>query len=170
MEAKVERKCRISENIEKVLNTQIANEMRNYFIYRSMANCMEYKGWKGSVKLYKAHALEEKDHAERIIQYMQDRDCLPQIPAVSAPQKEYEDIKDIILKTDALEQRTTGEWKLIASAAMKESDLLTFELSQWFLNEQTSEEKDSNYWVNRVEMLESTGAPLYYLDKEMEEA
>ena len=169
METKIVRKARISEEIEKVLNQQIANEMRNSFIYRSMANCLEYKGWKGAVKLYKAHSDEERGHAEKIIQYMQDRDCIPQIPAVEAPQKEYVDIKDIILKTDLLEQKTTKEWREIASKVSKE-DLLTFEMSQWFLLEQIQEESSSNYWVNRVSMLESTGAPLYHLDKEMEES
>lgn len=169
METKIVRKARISEEIEKVLNQQIANEMRNSFIYRSMANCLEYKGWKGAVKLYKAHSDEERGHAEKIIQYMQDRDCIPQIPAVEAPQKEYVDIKDIILKTDLLEQKTTKEWREIASKVSKE-DLLTFEMSQWFLLEQIQEESSSNYWVNRVSMLESTGAPLYHLDKEMDKA
>lgn len=158
---------RLSDSLEKILNLQIANEMRNSFVYRSMANCSEQKGWKGVVKLYKKHSLEEKDHAERIIQYMQDRDCLPEIPSVVAPQKEYEGIKDIILKTDLLERKTTTEWKLIASTAMKEGDILTFELSQWFIHEQTSEEKDSSYWVNRLQLLESTNTPLYFLDKEM---
>lgn len=162
-------KNRISENVEKILNSQIANETRNAAIYRAMANCMEYDGWKGPVKLYKAHSEEEKQHAERIIQYMQNRDCLPQIPAVIAPQKEYEGIKDIILKTDELEIKTTAEWKAITSVAMKENDLLTFELCQWFLNEQIQEESESNYWVNRMELLEKNGASLYFLDDEMGE-
>lgn len=170
METKIVRKARISEEIEKVLNQQIANEMRNSFIYRSMANCLEYKGWKGAVKLYKAHSDEERGHAEKIIQYMQDRDCIPQIPAVVAPQKEYEGIKDIILKTDALEQRTTKEWVVISATAIKEGDKLTYDIAQWFTTEQIQEESASNYWVNRVSILESTGAPLYHLDKEMEES
>ena len=158
---------RISDNIEKILNAQIANEMNNSFVYRAMANCMEYNGWNGTVKLYKKHSDEERDHAEKVIQYMQDRDCLPQIPSVPVPQKEYEGIKDIILKTDELEVKTTKQWKEIANAAMKEADLLTFELAQDFIKEQIEEEASSNYWVNRMEMLETTGAPLYHLDEEM---
>lgn len=170
METKIERKARFSEKIEKLLNAQIANEMRNSFIYRAMANCMEYKGWKGPVKLYKAHSDEERSHAEKIIQYMQDRDCIPQIPAVEAPQKEYIDIKDIILKTDLLERKTTKEWIVISSAAITEGDKLTYDIAQWFTTEQIQEEADSNYWISRVSMLESTSAPLYHLDKEMGEA
>ena len=154
------RLARISESIEKILNQQIANEMTNSFVYRSMANCMEYNGWNGTVKLYKKHSDEGRDHAEKVIQYMQDRDCLPQIPTVLAPKKEYDGIKDIILKTDELEIKTTKQWKEIAALAMKETDLLTFEFAQWFINEQIQEEFESDYWVNRVEMLELTKAAL----------
>lgn len=165
MESK--RRARFSEQVEGILNMQIANEIRNSFIYRSMANCMEYNGFDGAVKLYKKHSDEERDHAERVIKYMQDRDCLPKIPSVEAPQKEYESIKDIILKTDEVEKKTSEEWRKISLMALQEKDMLTFEMSQWFLNEQTQEESESNYWVNRMQMLEKTGAPLYYLDEEM---
>lgn len=166
------RKKRISDEIEKLLNAQIVNETINSSIYRAMANCLEYNGWDGAVKLYKKHSDEERGHAEKIIQYMQDRDCLPQIAGIPAPQKEYKGIKEIIIKTDELEQQTTAQWKKIASVAIspEEKDILTFEIAQWFLNEQIEEEAGSSYWVNRVEMFEATNKPLGDLDKEMEKA
>lgn len=163
------RKKRISDEIEKLLNAQIVNETINSSIYRAMANCLEYNGWDGAVKLYKKHSDEERGHAEKIIQYMQDRDCLPQIAGIPAPQKEYSGIKEIILKTDELEQQTTKQWRDIASSCMKEGDILTFEIAQWFLNEQIEEEAGSNYWINRVEMFETTNKPLGDLDEEMED-
>ena len=35
---------RLSDNIEKILNTQIVNEGYSSAIYRAMANCLEYNG------------------------------------------------------------------------------------------------------------------------------
>ena len=158
---------RISDNIEKILNTQIANEMNSSILYRAMGNCLEYNGWVGASKLWKKYSTEETGHAEKIINYMQDRDCMPIIPATTLPQQKFEGIEDIVAKSDEHEILISNQWKKIASEAMKEADLMTFELAQWFIKEQTSEEKKMIYWKDRIEVLKSTNTPLYFIDKEM---
>ena len=50
---------RISDNIEKILNAQIANEMNSSILYRAMGNCLEYNGWVGASKLWKKYSTEE---------------------------------------------------------------------------------------------------------------
>ena len=158
---------RISDAIEKILNQQIKNEMNSYTLYRAMGNCLEYSGWNGASKLWKKYADEEKGHAEKIISFMQDRDCLPQIPSTDQPQKEFKGIKEIVIASDEHEKTITKNWKEIASMAMKETDLMTFELASWFIQEQREEEMKMIYWIDRLEILETTGAPLYHLDEEM---
>lgn len=158
---------RLSDNIEKILNTQIVNEGYSSAIYRAMANCLEYNGWVGAAKLWKKYSSEEMAHYEKIISYMQDRDCMPIIPATTLPQQKFDGIEDIVAKSDEHEILITSQWKKIASEAMKEADLMTFELAQWFIKEQTSEEKKMIYWKDRIEVLKSTNTPLYFIDKEM---
>ena len=161
---------RISDNIEKILNAQIANEMNSSALYRAMGNCLEYNGWVGAAKLWKKYSVEETGHAEKIINYMQDRDCMPIIPATTLPQQKFEGIEDIVAKSDEHEILVTSQWKKIASEAMKEADLMTFELAQWFVNEQIEEEAKMIYWLDRIEMYKKTNKPLSDLDKEMEKA
>ena len=151
---------RISKEIEKILNAQIKNEMNSYILYRAMSNCLEYSGWEGASKLWKKYADEENGHAEKIIDYMQERDCKPQIPLTVQPPKDFEGIKSIVDKSDKHEIKITGDWKEIAKAAIKESDFLTFELAQDFLKEQREEEAKMIYWIDRISVLESTGASL----------
>jgi ferritin len=160
---------RLSAPIEKILNTQIANELNSEKLYRAMGNCMEYSGWNGAAKLWKKYASEEHGHAEKIISFMQDLDCLPQISATIEPQKKFEGIKDIVLKSDEHEWLITTQWKTIAQTALKENDLLTFGLAQEFIKEQVEELAKTNYWVNRIEMFELTNKPLGDLDDEMGE-
>ena len=62
---------RISDNIEKILNAQIANEMNSSALYRAMGNCLEYNGWVGAAKLWKKYSTEETGHAEKL-QKMKD--------------------------------------------------------------------------------------------------
>lgn len=161
------KESRISKNIETILNSQIANEMNSSKLYRAMSNCLEYSGWEGAAKLWKKYASEENEHAEKIISYMQDRDCKPQIPLTMLPPQDFEGIKTIVVKSDAHEIKITNDWKEIAKSAMKEFDMLTFELAQDFLKEQREEEAKLIYWMDRISVLESTNTPLYFLDKEM---
>ena len=161
---------RLSDNIEKILNTQIANEMNSSALYRAMGNCLEYNGWVGAAKLWKKYSIEETGHAEKIINYMQDRDCMPIIPATTLPQQKFEGIEDIVAKSDEHEILVTSRWKKIASEAMKAAVLMSFELAQWFVNEQIEEEAKMIYWLDRIEMYKKTNKPLSDLDKEMEKA
>lgn len=160
---------RLSDNIEKILNTQIVNEGYSSAIYRAMANCLEYNGWVGAAKLWKKYSSEEMAHYEKIISYMQDRDCMPIIPAIPQPQYKYEGIKNIVELSDKHEIDVSGQWKKIASEAMKESDLMTFELAQWFIGEQTEEEAKMIYWLDRIDMYEKTNKSLGDIDEEMED-
>ena len=161
------KESRISKNIETILNSQIANEMNSSKLYRSMSNCLEYSGWEGAAKLWKKYADEENEHAEKIISYMQDRDCKPIIPLTVQPPKDFAGIKSIVQQSDKHEVKITNDWKEIAKSAMKEFDFMTFELAQWFIKEQTEEEAKMIYWIDRISVLESTNTPLYFLDKEM---
>lgn len=163
------KESRISKNIETILNSQIANEMNSYKLYRAMSSWLEYSGWDGAAKLWKKYAAEENDHAEKIIDYMQSRDCKPQIPLTMQPPKDFEGIESIANKSDKHEIKITDDWKKIAEESLKERDFLTFELAQDFLKEQREEEEKMIYWVDRIEVLKSTNTPLYFIDKEMGE-
>ena len=99
---------------------------------------------------------------------MQDRDCLPQIPATAQQPKEFEGIKGVINKSNEHEMSISANWKKIAGMAMKESDLMTFDLAQNFIREQIEEEAKTIYWVDRLSMYELTKKPLGDLDEEME--
>ena len=163
------KESRLNKNIETILNSQIANEMNSSKLYRSMSNCLEYSGWIGAAKLWKKYAEEENSHAEKVISYMQDRDCKPQIPLTILPPQDFEGIKVIVQQSDKHEIKITNDWKKIAEAGLNERDFLTFELAQEFLKEQREEEEKLVYWMDRISMLESTNTSLYFLDKEMEE-
>ena len=158
---------RLSPQIEKILNLQIANELNSSKLYRAMSNGLEYSGWNGAAKLWKKYAEEESKHAEKVIDYMQDLDCLPQIPATEMPPKEWDDIKVVAQKSYDHEWVITTQWKKIAAEAMKEADLLTFGLAQEFIKEQVEELRKSQYWLDRIEMFEKNGRPLGDIDDEM---
>ena len=92
---------------------------------------------------------------------------MPIIPATTLPQQKFEGIEEIVAKSDEHEILVTSQWKKIASEAMKEADLMTFELAQQFLLEQREEELKVIYWLDRIEMYKKTNKSLGDLDEEM---
>lgn len=158
---------RISDNVEAILNKQIKHEFDNSRLYLSMSQCLEFNGWFGAAKLWKKYSDEEIGHGEKIMSYMQDRDCKPTTPDTTQPTKDYKGIKEIVNLSDKREVETTAEWKNIAMTAWKEGDILTFNLAQVFLNEQVEEEAKTIYWRDRIVMYEMSNKPLGDIDKEM---
>lgn len=159
---------RISDAIENVLNSQIQHEYNNAKVYRAMANCLEFNGWSGAAKLWKVYSKEEIGHAEKIIEYMQDRDCQPIIPGIEMPIQKYKGIKEIVNLSNDKEITTTKQWTDIYTLALEEKDYLTMELAKEFLLEQREEEAKTIYWIDRIVMYESSNKSLGDIDKEME--
>lgn len=158
---------RISDSIEAILNKQIKHEFDNSRLYRAMSSCLEFNGWPGAAKLWKKYSDEEITHGEKIINYMQDRDCKPTIPDTTQPTKDYKGIEEIVNFSDKREIDTTKEWKDIYTLAFKEGDFLTVELARWFIKEQTEEEAKMIYWRDRIVMYKSSNKPLGDIDEEM---
>lgn len=160
-------KKRISDSIEKMINTQLQKELDSSMIYLSMAEWFEYNGWFGAAKLYRKYSAEEYEHMEKFKKYLQDRNAMPETPASTKQPVEYDGLKDIVQKTYDHEVQISAWISEIAKACLKESDLTTYQFLNWFINEQIEEESKALYWIDRIEMMEEQNASLYFLDEEM---
>ena len=159
---------RVSETIENLLNLQIQREEESSRLYRAMSQCLEFKGWLGSAKLYSKYADEEIIHMKKFYEYLQDRDAHPVTPILKQPQQEFKDIEEILTLSYEHEMQVTKWLSTIATTALSEKDMVTFEFMQWFLLEQREEELKFMDLINIKDVMKSTGTPLYFLDKELE--
>ena len=84
-------------------------------------------------------AVEERNHAMMLVQFLLDADQTVKIPAVEAPQTEFEDAVAPVALALEQEKRVTAQISALAALAREEGDLVGEEFLNWFLKEQREE-------------------------------
>ena len=84
-------------------------------------------------------AVEERNHAMMMVQYLLDADEEVVIPAVEAPQVAFSDVVEPVQLALDQEKRVTGQIQQLAVTAREEGDLVAEQFMHWFLQEQREE-------------------------------
>jgi ferritin len=84
-------------------------------------------------------ALEERDHAMMMVQYLIDADVAVEIPGVEAPTNDFDDIVAPVRLALDQEKRVTGQINELTALARAEHDYASDQFMQWFIKEQVEE-------------------------------
>ena len=84
-------------------------------------------------------AVEERNHAMMIVQYLLDADEQVVIPGVTAPQTEFADVVEPVRLALDQEKRVTQQISELVKLARSEGDLVGEQFLHWFLQEQREE-------------------------------
>ena len=84
-------------------------------------------------------AVEERNHAMMIVQYLLDADERVAIPGVAAPRTEFGDVVEPVRLALEQERRVTEQISALAQLARTEADLVGEQFLHWFLQEQREE-------------------------------
>ena len=84
-------------------------------------------------------AVEERNHAMMMVQYLLDADEDVVVPAVEAPQVWFPDVVAPVQLALDQEKRVTGQIQQLALTARDEGDLVAEQFMHWFLQEQREE-------------------------------
>ncbi len=121
------------------LNEQVAYEFAASQQYVAIAVWFDAE----TLPLLAAHfyrqALEERNHAMMIVQYLLDADHDVVIPAVEAPRTTFADAREPVALALEQEKRVTEQIAELARAAREENDLVGEQFMHWFLQEQREE-------------------------------
>jgi ferritin len=123
----------------EALNKQIANELAAAQQYKAAAIYYDMETLPQLAGFFYRQALEERNHAMMMVQFLIDTDEKPVIPAVDAPKMDFPDIVAPVAM--ALEQeKTVGEeindlFKLARESGYYQGE----QFLQWFIKEQVEE-------------------------------
>jgi ferritin len=96
-------------------------------------------------------AVEERNHAMMIVQYLLDADETVTIPGVDAPQAVFADVVEPVRLALEQEQRVTEQIKALVQLARSEGDLVGEQFLHWFLQEQREEVSSMSALLTVVE-------------------
>lgn len=121
------------------LNEQVAHELAASNQYVAVAVYFDSE----TLPLLAAHfyrqALEERNHALMIVQYLLDAGQPVRIPAVAEPTNTFDDaVAPVALALDQ-EKTVTEQIVRLAALAREENDLVGAQFLDWFLKEQREE-------------------------------
>jgi bacterioferritin B len=121
------------------LNEQIGHEFAASQQYIAIAVYYDDETLAQLAAHFYRQAVEERNHAMMIVQYLLDADLPVKIPAVEAPQTDFEDAVTPIALALEQEKRVTEQISALARLAREEDDLVGAQFLDWFLKEQREE-------------------------------
>jgi bacterioferritin B len=128
-----------AETFVSRLNEQIANEFAAHQQYVACAVYYDAETLPQLARFFYRQALEERDHAMMMVQYLIDADAEVTIPGVAAPQTSFGDIVEPISLALDQEKRVSDQINGLAATAREASDFTSEQFTQWFIKEQVEE-------------------------------
>jgi ferritin len=96
-------------------------------------------------------AVEERNHAMMLVQFLLDADEPVRVPGVEAPKTEFKDAVEPVALALEQEKRVTGQISALAALAREEGELVGEEFLNWFLKEQREEVSSMSDLLKLVE-------------------
>lgn len=157
----------LTKNIQNMLNEQVKREAYAAFFYFSMGSWMDRNGYEGTAKFMYSQADEEMEHMKKIFHYINNAGGDAIVPSIDQPPKNFDSYKQIIEKSFENEQSVTKAIHEIVEACLNERDYTTFNLMQWYVDEQLEEENLFSTVLDKLNMLKDEQNGLYLLDQEL---
>jgi len=133
------------------LNEQIGHELAASQQYLAIAVYYDDDTLPRLATFFYAQALEERNHALMMVQYLLDAGVAAPIPGVSAPLSDFSDVVAPVHLALAQERRVTEQINALAAIARAEGDYTSEQFMQWFIKEQVEEVATMNDLLKVVE-------------------
>ncbi|WP_205470975.1 ferritin [Nocardioides sp. SYSU D00038] len=121
------------------LNVQIGNELAAHNQYLACAVHYDAETMPQMAAFFYRQALEERDHAMMMVQYLLDTDAPVTIPGVEAPISTFDGVVAPVELALAQEKRVTEQINDLLRIAREEYDFASEQFMQWFIKEQVEE-------------------------------
>ena len=121
------------------LNAQVAYEYAASQQYVAIAVHYDAQTLPRLAAHFYRQAVEERNHAMIIVQYLLDADEAVTIPGVEAPKTSFADVVEPVRLALDQERRVTEQISELVKLARSEGDLVGEQFLHWFLQEQREE-------------------------------
>ena len=146
---------------EKLLQEQIRNEFTASQQYLAVAVWYDDQDLPRLASHFYKQALEERNHAMMMVQYLLERDIRPNIPGVAEVESDFKTALEPLELALQQEITVTKQVETLARAARDDNDYIGEQFMQWFLKEQVEEVATMNTLVN---VAKRAGDNLFHLE------
>jgi ferritin len=158
---------KMPDELAKAFNAQITMELASSVAYLQMSAHFEGENLTGMATWMRTQSQEEKQHADRFIDFVLDRGNAVEIGVIDAPPSSFDSITAVFGAALAHEQAVTQSIHDLYRLATDVGDLASFPLLQWFINEQNEEEATVETILERIRRAGTESSAVLLLDTEL---
>lgn len=148
-----------------LLNKQITHEFYSAYLYLAMSNYYYGVTLDGFGNWYMVQSREEMDHGYKIIKYLTDREQKVILGSLDTPKQDYDNYRQPIEVALKHEEFVTGLINDLYGAAKDVRDYRSCQFLDWYLAEQTEEEKNAHDLLTRYDRVVDDKRGLFLLDE-----
>lgn len=157
----------ISDGMQDALLTQLNDEFYSAYLYLAMSAYCAHIDFSGAASWLKMQYEEEQMHATKIYNYLIDQGAHVVLQPIRQPPDEFGTILDVFKASLEHEQSMTTKLNNLSNQALKEKDHATYNLLQWYVNEQVEEEATVHEIISKLKLVKEDGYGLLMIDNEL---
>lgn len=155
----------IKPEVAKMLNEQINKELFSAYFYLAVTNYYSDQNLNGFANWFMIQTQEERDHAMLIREFLLNEGEQVHFTEIAAPKEDFKQLRDPLAAVLAHEKYVTKSIVDIYAVAHDVKDYRAMQFLDWFVSEQSEEEKNASDLLARFDLFAKTN--LYALDNEM---
>jgi bacterioferritin B len=141
----------LDSDLRKLLIAQIGNEFAAHALYMGISVYFDRASLKRWGTLFKRQAIEEAEHATKIMDFLTDNEIEFDLPAVKAVSTRFASPLAAAQRALQSEQDVAAQFDKMAATAQKAGDHRGHQFLQWFIEEQVEEEAKLQRIVDLIE-------------------
>lgn len=141
----------LDADLRKLLIAQIGNEFAAHALYMGISVYFDRQSLRGWGALFKRQAIEEAQHAQKIMDFLTDNEVDFDLPAVKAVSTRFGSPLAAAQRALQSERDVAAQFDRMASIALKAGDHRGHQFLQWFIEEQVEEEAKLQSIVDLIE-------------------
>lgn len=157
----------ISKKMEAAINKQINLEIQSALLYLQMSAHFAHENLNGFAHWMRIQHSEELVHANKLFDYLLQRDGEVSLTAVAAPPKSWKSTLASCEAAYAAEVNNTKQINALMDQAIKENDHATRVILEWFVEEQVEEESSALNLIKQVQLAGNAAGAILLLDREL---
>lgn len=155
----------ITARLQKAINDQITAEMWSSQLYLQMSYFLKSQGWDGFSRWMALQALEEREHATRMADYMTERGGTVKLQMIDVVPEGWGSVLEIYEHAYSHECKVSRMIDTIVGIAQEEKDYATENFYRTFVDEQVEEEATASGIVEKLKKAGESG--LLLLDSQL---
>ncbi|MFO1499217.1 MAG: ferritin [Verrucomicrobiota bacterium] len=148
----------MDKEVIAALEKQATHELYASQCYLALAYWSDVRQYSGFAEFFHLQVDEEREHADKFLKFLADRDIVPALGTVPAPRNTFANLSEAAKFVYDLERANTAGIHAAYQAALKANDFASQVMLHWFINEQVEEEAWSDKLLVKVQEATCPGA------------